>query len=83
MNGISEQLLDARRLICPMPVIKTQDAISQLQPGQRLRVVCTDPGVKFDIPAWVRVHGHRIVSSNIESVEHGDEIYFVIEVQAS
>lgn len=76
---MSETLVDARNLLCPMPVIRVSQAISDLQSGQTLRVVCTDPGVKFDIPAWVRVHGHRIADSNIEQAQSGEEIYFVIE----
>jgi tRNA 2-thiouridine synthesizing protein A len=44
-----------------MPVIRTQDAVQQLQPGQTLRVLCSDPGVLHDIPAWCRVHGHQVL----------------------
>jgi len=68
--------LDARRLLCPMPVIRTQDAIALMQPGQRLRVTATDPGVINDIPAWSRINGHRVAS--IE--EKNDEIIIVVEV---
>ena len=74
-----DQLLDARNLLCPMPVIKLAQAIDHLQPGQVVQVVCTDPGVKFDIPAWVRVHGHRITDSNSDQATAGEEIYFVVE----
>ncbi len=52
--------LDARRLLCPMPVIRTQNRIKELQPGDTLAVFATDPGVKADIPAWCRVHGHHV-----------------------
>ena len=52
--------LDVRRLLCPMPVIRTQNRIKELQPGDTLDVLATDPGVKADIPAWCRVHGHRV-----------------------
>lgn len=53
--------LDARYLLCPMPVIRTQDRIATLAPGDTLEVVCTDPGALHDIPAWCRVHGHEVV----------------------
>lgn len=56
--------LDAQRLLCPMPVIRTQDRIKELQAGDRLRVICTDPGAKNDIPAWCRVNGHRVEEIN-------------------
>lgn len=52
--------LDARRLLCPLPVIRTQQRVEQLSPGSRLEVVATDPGVLHDIPAWCRVHGHSV-----------------------
>ena len=56
----SEHSLDARRLLCPMPVIKTQNLIKTLKPGDKLTVLATDPGVKQDIPAWCRINGHQL-----------------------
>jgi TusA-related sulfurtransferase len=69
--------LDARRLLCPLPVIRAQDAIATMQPGERLRVVATDPGVKNDIPAWCRINGHKVESM----AEQDDEIVITIEVE--
>ncbi len=68
------QKLDARRLLCPMPVIRTQDRVNQMAPGEELEVVCTDPGVKNDIPAWCRINGHRVT----EIREDRDEITITI-----
>jgi len=68
--------LDARRLLCPMPVIRAQAQVQQLRPGETLSVVCTDPGVKYDIPAWCRVHGHEVLA--IE--EQDEEITISIRV---
>lgn len=68
--------LDARHLLCPLPVIRAQDAITTMQAGTRLRVVATDPGVKNDIPAWCRINGHKV--ENME--EQDDEIVITIEV---
>ena len=53
--------LDARRMLCPMPVIRTQEKAEQLKPGDTLLVMCTDPGAIHDIPAWCRVNGHEII----------------------
>ena len=69
--------LDARRLLCPLPVIRAQDAIATMQAGERLRVVATDPGVKNDIPAWCRINGHKVESMD----EQDDEIVITIEVE--
>jgi len=55
--------LNARRLLCPLPVIRTQDKVKQLQTGDELEVICTDPGVMQDIPAWCRINGHKILSA--------------------
>lgn len=73
---MTDTILDARRLLCPLPVIRTQDAIQKLQYGQTLKVLCSDPGVVQDIPAWCRVHGHEIL--NIQ--EGDDEIVITILV---
>ncbi len=53
--------LDARRLLCPLPVIRVQDKVAELQPGDVLEVVATDPGALNDVPAWSRLNGHRIL----------------------
>ena len=73
---MSEHELDARRMLCPMPVIKTQDKVNQLHVGDRLTVTCTDPGALNDIPAWCRINGHKI----IEMKEIDSEVIILIEV---
>ncbi|MBT8117938.1 MAG: sulfurtransferase TusA family protein [Gammaproteobacteria bacterium] len=68
--------IDARHLLCPLPVIRTQDAVADCRPGDQLQVVCTDPGVVHDIPAWCRVHGHEVYA-----IERSDnEIMIGIQV---
>ncbi len=71
--------VDARRLLCPLPVIRTQDAIAALQAGDSLEVLCTDPGAIHDIPAWCRVHGHEVCDIN----EQEDTITITIRVGSS
>ena len=68
--------LNTRGLLCPLPVIRTQDAVKALDPGEQLRVYATDPGTMHDIPAWVRVHGHKLL--NAEACD--EEFCFLIEV---
>ena len=74
---MSETQLDARRMLCPLPVIRTQQKIEQLRSGDILTVHCTDPGAVHDIPAWCRVNGHTV----LEILEQGDEIAIRIEVR--
>ena len=71
--------LDARRILCPLPVIRTQDAIEGLAPGDLLRVTATDPGVIHDIPAWCRINGHQVVETR--SREH--EYVVILKVSAN
>lgn len=65
--------LNARRLLCPLPVIRTQDKVKQLQTGDELEVICTDPGVMQDIPTWCRINGHQVLS-----VEQVDGEYVIV-----
>lgn len=61
---MSNYQLDARNSLCPMPVIKTQNKVNELQTGDMLEVTCTDPGALSDIPAWCRINGHQIIDSS-------------------
>jgi tRNA 2-thiouridine synthesizing protein A len=55
-----ERVLDLRGLVCPMPVIKTKKALSDISDGEVLKVLTTDPGSKSDIPALVKRIGFKI-----------------------
>ncbi len=68
--------LDARYLLCPMPVIKTQERVGQLAVGDELTIHCTDPGAQYDIPAWCKIHGHEM----IEIIDLGEELLFRMRV---
>lgn len=73
---MSHHQLDARRLLCPMPVIKTQNFVKNLQTGDILEVTCSDPGALSDIPAWCRINGHKFLDHRMD----GDVIILKIEV---
>lgn len=75
---MSRQQLDARRLLCPMPVIKAQNQVANMQTGDELDVICTDPGALSDIPAWARINGHEV----IDTQQDEDEIIITIRVGA-
>jgi len=79
VDGLSHYELEARRMLCPMPVIRTQDKVAELQPGDTLKVVSTDPGALNDIPAWCRINGHKV----LETREENGDIIVLIEVGAS
>ncbi|TAM43645.1 MAG: sulfurtransferase TusA family protein [Gammaproteobacteria bacterium] len=75
---MSKHALDARGLLCPLPVIRTQERVAQLAPGDILEVTATDPGVLADIPAWCRVHGHQV----LETRRNGNLIVIALQVTA-
>lgn len=70
--------LNARNLLCPLPVIRTQDRIKELNPGDQLTVTCTDPGALSDIPAWCRINGHRVIETSTQA----RDIHITVEVGA-
>lgn len=63
-------MLDCRRLLCPLPVIRVQDRVADLDPGTQLVAICTDPGALHDIPAWCRISGHEILDTGSEDDEY-------------
>ncbi len=53
--------LDVRGMYCPGPVMETAKAIKQVQVGEVLEVLATDPAAKRDIEAWARRTGQQIL----------------------
>jgi tRNA 2-thiouridine synthesizing protein A len=66
--------LDCTGLLCPLPVYKAALALNQLEEGQVLRLVTTDPGALADIPAMARQRGDTLV----EVIEDGDRQVFTL-----
>ena len=66
---MSEATLDARNLLCPLPVIRTQDRVEKMSAGECLQIQCTDHGVINDIPAWCRINGHEVLSIDEQEYE--------------
>lgn len=61
-------VLDAKGLACPMPIVKTKKAITNLDGGQVLEVEATDKGSKADIKAWAEKAGHQYLGT----IEEGE-----------
>lgn len=53
--------VDARGLNCPLPILKAKKALSDLQTGQVLKVMSTDPGSLRDFQAFARQTGNAMV----------------------
>ncbi len=58
--------VDARGLSCPMPIVKTAQAIRPLTSGDLLEVLATDPGSVKDFAAWSRTTGHELVEQTMD-----------------
>lgn len=76
MAAVSRHILDCRRLLCPLPVIRVQDRVATMAPGDTVEARCTDPGVLNDIPAWCRINGHKVLEKRVAD----DEYVVVVEV---
>lgn len=64
MNDIKvNEILDAKGLACPMPIVKTKKAMNLLEAGQVLEVLATDKGSKADIKAWAGSTGHQYLGT--------------------
>lgn len=63
-------IIDLKRLLCPMPVIRVQNQINHLAKGSVIKAVCSDPGALQDIPAWCRLNGHRVLETDATAGEY-------------
>ncbi|WP_158737773.1 sulfurtransferase TusA family protein [Alteribacillus sp. YIM 98480] len=68
MNITANEILDAKGLACPMPIVRTKKAMTDLKPGQVMEVQATDKGSTADLKAWVESTGHQYLGT----VEEGD-----------
>lgn len=59
-------VLDTRGALCPIPIMRTSQAIKQVKVGDVLEVLATDPGSKPDLTAWTRMTGNELVSATAE-----------------
>jgi len=56
-----DQLLDARGMSCPIPILRTKKSIDGLSREQVLKVETTDPGSKNDMASWAKRTGNTIL----------------------
>jgi tRNA 2-thiouridine synthesizing protein A len=55
--------LDARGLNCPLPILRTKKALTDMTSGQVLKIVATDPGAVKDFQAFSKQTGNALLSS--------------------
>ncbi|HEX6934848.1 MAG TPA: sulfurtransferase TusA family protein [Streptosporangiaceae bacterium] len=59
---VADHVLDCAGMSCPLPVVKTSQAIKKLEIGQILELLATDPGVEPDMKAWSGRTGNELLS---------------------
>ena len=69
-----DHILDARGLLCPMPIVKAAKEIKGLEPGQVLKIMATDRGSVADVPAWAEDTGNELIDWHEED---GVFVYYV------
>ena len=66
--------IDTRGLNCPLPILKAKKALADMQTGQLLKVVSTDPGSRRDFQAFAKQTGNDLV----EQSEVGQDFVHVL-----
>jgi len=56
-----DQDIDARGLLCPLPVLKARKRLLGMAPGQVLRLLATDPAAAIDVPHFCAESGHELL----------------------
>jgi tRNA 2-thiouridine synthesizing protein A len=63
----ANELLDAKGLACPMPIVKTKKAMDNLEADELLEIHATNKGVKADLEAWSKAGGHDLLETTEEN----------------
>lgn len=75
---MATRTLDTKGLNCPLPVLKARKALKDLDPGDTLEILSTDPGSVMDFQAFCRTTGNELV----EQAEEEGVFRFLIKVRA-
>ncbi|HEC59939.1 hypothetical protein LCGC14_1399360 [marine sediment metagenome] len=67
--------IDTSGLNCPLPLLKTKKALTNMQVGERLRIIATDRAAFIDIPVYCEISVHQLIDTS----EIDDKLIFVIE----
>ena len=72
---MADQILDAKGMNCPLPILKARKALKVMASGETLQVLSTDPGAVKDFEAFCRTTGNDL----LESAEEGGVYTFLIK----
>ncbi|HHH89138.1 MAG TPA: sulfurtransferase TusA family protein [Aliiroseovarius sp.] len=71
---MADQVLDAKGLNCPLPILKAKKALKGMQAGQVLEILSTDPGSVADFAAFCNQTGNELLASATEGDVYKFEI---------
>ena len=54
-------LIDARDLLCPLPVLRLRKALATSPPGAEVHLLATDPAAHVDVPHFCTEQGHTLL----------------------
>ena len=70
-----DKVLDARGLVCPLPILRTKKNLVDMTSGQVLKIITTDPGAVIDFQVFADQTGHALLSMS----ETDEEIVFFLK----
>lgn len=70
MSVVAHRKLDCLGLFCPMPILKTRDAMKSMAAGQVLEMLSDDPASEADMTSWARRTGNELLE-----IQHDGEIF--------
>ena len=63
---VADRTLDAKGLLCPMPIVKLTKALKEMESQQVILLEATDPGAIPDVAAWSKNTGNAILNQETE-----------------
>ena len=71
----TDKELDARGLVCPLPILRTKQSLAEMTSGQILKIVATDPGATIDFQVFAEQTGNDLLSMS----ETNEEFIFILK----
>jgi tRNA 2-thiouridine synthesizing protein A len=70
-----DRYIDAKGMLCPMPVLRLAKTMKELQSGQVIALSATDKGAIRDIPAWAEKTGNKL----LDTIEENGVLTFYVQ----
>lgn len=74
-----DYVVDASGESCPMPLLKAKQKLNKMAEGECLKVIATDKGSVRDMPAFIELTNHELLTSDEEIIEPGCYVYYIVK----